>query len=36
MMSVLRTATQQGVDAIYFRICLARAPTPAAVSSLFT
>jgi transposase len=36
MMSVLRTATQQGVDAIDFLSRLARAPTPAAVPSLFT
>ncbi len=36
MMSVLRTATQQGVDAIDFLTRLARAPTPAAVPSLFT
>jgi transposase len=36
MMSVLRTASQQGVDAIDFLSRLARAPTPADVPSLFT
>lgn len=36
MMSVLRTASQQGVDAIDFLSRLARAPTPAEVPSLFT
>jgi transposase len=35
MMSVLRTASQQGVDAIDFLSRLARAPTPADVPSLF-
>ncbi len=35
MMSVLRTASQQGVDAIDFLSRLARAPTPAEVPSLF-
>ncbi len=36
MMSVLRTATQQGVDAIDYLASLARAPTPADIPSLFT
>lgn len=36
MMSVLHTATQQGVDAIDYLARLARAPTPAAIPSLFT
>jgi transposase len=36
MMSVLRTASQQGVEAIDFLSRLARAPTPAEVPSLFT
>lgn len=36
MMSVLRTATQQGVDAIDYLAHLARAPTPDAIPSLFT
>lgn len=36
MMSVLRTATQQGVDAIDYLARLARAPTPDAIPSLFT
>jgi transposase len=35
MMSVLRTASQQGVDAIDFLGRLARAPTPAEAPSLF-
>jgi transposase len=35
MMSVLRTASQQGVDAIDFLSRLARAPTPADVPPLF-
>jgi transposase len=35
MMSVLRTASQQGVDAIDFLTRLARAPTPSEVPSLF-
>jgi hypothetical protein len=35
-MSVLRTATQRGVDEIDFLVGLARAPTPAALPSLFT
>lgn len=34
MMSVLRTATQQGVDAIDYLARLARAPTPDAIPSL--
>ena len=34
MMSVLRTASQQGVDAIDFLGRLARAPTPAEAPSL--
>ncbi len=36
MMSVLRTASQQGVDAIDFLARLARAPTPDAIPALFT
>lgn len=36
MMSVLRTAAQQGADAIDFLTRLARAPTPADVPPLFT
>ncbi len=36
IMSVLRTATQQGVDAIDFLARLARAPTPDAIPALFT
>ena len=36
MMSVLRIVSQQGVDAIDFLSCLARVPTPAEVSSLFS
>lgn len=36
MMSVLRTATQQGVDAIDYLARLARAPTPDAIPALFT
>jgi transposase len=36
MMSVLRTATQQGVDAIDYLAHLARAPTPDALPLLFT
>ena len=36
MMSVLRTAAQQRVDAIDFLTRLARAPTPADVPPLFT
>jgi transposase len=35
MMSLLRTASQQGVDALDFLSRLARAPTPADVPSLF-
>lgn len=35
MMTVLRTASQQGVDAIEFLAHLARAPTPDAIPSLF-
>jgi len=35
IMSVLRTATQQGVDVIDYLSRLARAPTPASVPSLF-
>jgi len=36
IMSVLRTATQRGVDEIDYLAGLARAPTPAAIPSLFT
>jgi len=36
IMSTLRTASQQGVDAIDFLTRLARAPTPAEAPSLFT
>lgn len=36
IMSVLRTATQRGVDEIDYLARLARAPTPAAIPSLFT
>jgi transposase len=36
MMSVLRTATQQGVDAIDYLARFARAPTPDAIPSLFS
>ncbi len=36
MMSLLRTASQQGVDAVDFLTHLARAPTPADVPPLFT
>lgn len=36
IMSVLRTASQQGVDVIDYLSRLARAPTPASVPSLFT
>jgi transposase len=36
MMSVLRTAAQQGVDAIDYLACLARAPTTDAIPLLFT
>jgi transposase len=35
MMSLLRTAAQQGVDAVDFLARLARAPTPAEVPTLF-
>lgn len=36
MMSVLRTAAQQGTDAIDYLTALARAPTPADIPTLFT
>lgn len=36
VMSVLRTASQQGLDAIDYLAQLARAPTSAAIPSLFT
>jgi transposase len=36
IMSVLRTATQRGVDEIDYLAGLARAPTPAAIPSRFT
>jgi len=36
MMSVFRTAAQQGVDGIDYLVALARAPTPAAIPPLFT
>jgi hypothetical protein len=36
IMSVLRTATQQGVDAIDYLAALARAPTPAGIPPLLT
>ena len=32
MMTMLRTATQQGVDAVEFLVNLARAPNPATVA----
>jgi transposase len=35
IMSVLRTAAQQGIDAVEFLTAVARAPTPAEVPSLF-
>ena len=35
IMSVLRTAAQQGIDAVEFLTSLARAPTPADAPSLF-
>lgn len=36
MMSVLRTASQQGIDAIDYLTRLARAPAPQAIPTLFT